>query len=86
MGELFRHTHTLKSVSRTLGLQKIGELAQSMERFFKKARNAEPADTIDNIPLLFDEVEACEKLLDGEESIDVEALIARMDRSMKHGK
>lgn len=84
--ELLRCAHTLKSVSWTIGFKEMAEMARRMEMFFKKAEKEGLAATIDDICLLCDVVEACDRLLNDKGSVEVENLLERLDRVMEHGK
>lgn len=67
VGELFRYAHTLKGVSRTIGLAEIEEIAGGLERFFKEVRASRSVGTLDGT--LFSE--------------EVDNLLARLDEAIR---
>ncbi len=68
VGKLFMHAHTLKGVSRTIGLGEVVEIAGSLERFFKEVRSSRFAETLDDV--LF--------------SKEVDNLLARLDEAIRY--
>ncbi len=84
--ELLRCAHTLKSVSWTIGFKGMAEIARRMEMFFKKAEKEGLAGTVDDISLICDGVEACDRLLNDKGNVEIENLLGRLDRVMENSK
>ncbi len=68
VGELLRHAHTLKGVSRTIELRDVEETAANLERFFKKVRHSGSAGALNGT------------LCSGE----VENLLERLDTALRY--
>jgi chemotaxis protein histidine kinase CheA len=68
---LFRCAHTIKSSARSVGFNELSEMTQALEQVFKAAEEGRCGiDDDDAVSLFSSSVEACQKLLDGKESMD----------------
>ena len=76
---LFRCAHIIKSSSASVGLIELNKVAEALEKFFKKAGDERFVMTADIISLLFESVEACEKLLNGEKIVGHKELLDRLN-------
>jgi chemotaxis protein histidine kinase CheA len=75
---LFRCAHIIKSSSRSVGFDSLEQISGVLERIFKKASDADTVIESDTISVLCESVEACQKLLAGEEAAAHKELIDRL--------
>lgn len=80
---LFRCAHIIKSSSRSVGLDSLEQISGALERIFKKAGDADTVIESDTISLLCESVEACQKLLAGEEVAAHKELTDRLGSILK---
>jgi|GEM_PF-1615842 len=73
--ENFRCAHTLKGSSECAGFYRIGEINKTLTQIFRSAKEGKFKINADFIPLLSDVVEACRKILNGEEVRNYEELL-----------
>ena len=76
---LFRCAHIIRSSSRSVGLDGLEQISGTLERIFRKAGDEVVPMGGDTISLLCESVEACQKLLNGEEIVGRKELIDRLD-------
>ncbi len=76
---LFRCAHVIKSSSASVGLDDLNKITEALERIFKMAGDERFAMTADIISLLSESVEACRKLLNGEEVAGHKELLDRLN-------
>ncbi len=76
---LFRCAHIIKSSSDSVGLDELRKVTEALEKFFKKAGDERFVMTADIISLLFESVEACQKLLNGEKIAGHKELLGRLN-------
>ena len=76
---LFRCAHIIKTSSGSVGLDELNEVTKALEKFFKRAGDERFAMTADVISLLSESVEACQKLLNGEEIVGHKELLDRVN-------
>jgi two-component system chemotaxis sensor kinase CheA len=67
LNDLFRCAHTLKSSSGIVGFDNLHELALALEETFKRIKDEKCETDPQLICLLSEGIEACQKLLNGEE-------------------
>ena len=75
---LFRCAHIIKSSSRSVGLDRLEQISEALERIFKKAGDADIVMENDTISVLCESAEACQKLLAGEEVAAHKELMDRL--------
>ena len=80
---LFRCAHIIKTSSASVGLDELKKVAEALERIFKKAGDERFVMTADVISLLSESVEACQKLLNGEEIDDHKELPDRLNNILQ---
>ncbi len=82
---LFRCAHTIKSSSASVGLDELKEVAEALERIFKKAGDEGFMMTADIICLLSESVESCQKLLNKskEEIVGHKELLDRLNNILQ---
>lgn len=80
LGNLFRCAHTLKSSSGVVGFDNLHELALALERIFKGAKDEKCEINSKLISLFSEGIEACQKLLDGEEVEGIGELLQQLNR------
>jgi len=66
LNRLFRNAHTIKSNSGIMGFEDMRQIAESLEKIFKTARDKGKAMNVSVISQLSESVEACQRLLNGE--------------------
>jgi two-component system chemotaxis sensor kinase CheA len=80
LDNLFRCAHTLKGSSGSVGFGKVYEISLLLQDIFKSAKNGRLEISADIIPLLSRGVEACQKLLNGEEVQGIGELTQQLNR------
>ena len=75
---LFRCAHIIKSSSRSVGIDRLEQISEALERIFKKAGDADIVMEDDTISVLCESAEACQELLAGEEVIGHKELMDRL--------
>jgi two-component system chemotaxis sensor kinase CheA len=80
LANLFRCAHTLKGSSGSVGFEKVHEISLLLQDIFKSAKDGKLGISADSIPLLFQGVEACHKLLNGEEVEGIEELLKKLEK------
>jgi chemotaxis protein histidine kinase CheA len=76
---LFRCAHIIKSSSRSVGFDGLGEIAEALEKIFNKTYDEDGLMEGDTISLLCESVEACGKLLNDEEVVGHKELLDRLN-------
>jgi len=81
---LFRCAHTLKGSSGIVGFDNLREVAQALEKIFKAAKDQKCEINDDVISLLSESIEACHRLLDGDEVEGLGELLKKLNRIPDH--
>jgi len=63
---LFRCTHTIQSSSNIMGFHDLSELCEPLSNIFLRVKKENLEFSDDDIAFLFESIEVCQKLLDGE--------------------
>jgi two-component system chemotaxis sensor kinase CheA len=79
LGNLFRCAHTLKGSSGSVGFDKVHEISLLLQDISKSAKDGKLEISADIIPLLFQGVEACQKLLNEEEVEGIGELLKKLE-------
>ncbi len=79
LDNLFRCAHTLKGSSGSVGFDKVHEISLLLQDIFKSAKDGRLEIRTDIIPLLSRGVEACQKLLNGEEEEGIGELLKKLE-------
>jgi two-component system chemotaxis sensor kinase CheA len=89
INELFRHAHSVKGMSASMGYAKIAELSHHLEDMMDLARKGELALSSGVTDVLLEGVDALENMIDavqedqGLEDIDISPLLTRVLKSME---
>ncbi|WP_426492347.1 chemotaxis protein CheA [Hymenobacter sp. 102] len=87
LNELFRFMHNLKSNSRAMGYNAIGELAHHMETIFGLIRSKEKSFTGSVVPVLFNGIDAIGEMIRAvganEEMPTIDRLMDNLDRLVR---
>jgi len=80
---LQRCAHTIKGNSGIVGFAYLEELARPLEMIFKAARDGKITIDAHNVILLSESIEACQKALKGQEIVDREGLLERLNSILR---
>jgi two-component system chemotaxis sensor kinase CheA len=83
LANLFRYAHTLKGSSDSVGFSRLSEIAILLQEIFRAAKDAKLKIDADIIPLLSQGVEACQALLNGEETEEFDELLEQLEQLTK---
>ena len=79
LGNLFRCAHTLKSSAGIVGFNNLHELALVLERIAKAIKDGKREINTELISLFSEGIEACQRLLDGEEMEGIGELLQQLN-------
>ncbi len=80
---LFRCAHIIKTSSASVGFDELEKIAETLERIFKKTGDEKCLINADVISLLSESMDACQKLLNGEEIDDHKELPDRLNNILQ---